>query len=212
MLQVAFMQVLTRSVVAQGTNVLPDRRKKTKRHIDNYIVIYDNVVVMSERSNRLRDFVRLTSLVRRLFHRLAAVWTELHQDLGVSASMRAVMESLMDGDRTVPDVAREKDVSRQHIQTVVNQLGELGLTRSIPNPSHQKSALISLTESGRTVLKTIFERERDLLPLITREFQEVDLHATADALQHLLDYFERTDRSPLVTRTSKLPQRKERSK
>lgn len=154
----------------------------------------------------------MTSLVRRLFHRLAAVWTELHQDLGVSASMRAVMEALNDADRTVPDVAREKDVSRQHIQTVVNQLGELGLVRSIPNPTHQKSDLISLTDSGRTLLTTIFDREQDLLPLITREVKDVDFHATADAIQHLLDYFEGADCAQLVTRASKLSQRKGGSK
>lgn len=167
---------------------------------------------MSEHSHTQQDFVRLTSLVRRLFHRLAAVWTDLHQDLGVSASMRAVMEAIKDGDRTVPDVAGEKEVSRQHIQTVVNQLGELGLVRSIPNPSHQKSALISLTESGRTLLTTIFDREQELLPLITREVQGVDLHAAADALQHLLDYFESAECSQLVMRASKLTQRKEGSK
>ena len=62
-----------------------------------------------------RDLEALIHLIRLAFNRLRARADALHADLGVSAGMRAVLESLAEsGAQTVPDMARTKSVSRQH--------------------------------------------------------------------------------------------------
>ena len=92
------------------------------------------------------DLYRVIVQVRRLFHRLAEVADEAHRDLGVTASQRAVLETLSnDGPQTVPQIARRKAVTRQHIQILVNGLVERGHVALADNPAHQRSSLAALT-------------------------------------------------------------------
>jgi hypothetical protein len=66
---------------------------------------------------------KITMEVRHLFQVLKALADSVHKDAGLTASTRAVMESLADRPRTVPDIARSKSVTRQHIQLLVDELG-----------------------------------------------------------------------------------------
>ncbi len=66
----------------------------------------------------------------------------------LQASQRAVLEFLSQQQaQIVPQIAREISVSRQHIQTVVNDLLALGLIEAVENPTHKRSSLIQLTNA-----------------------------------------------------------------
>ncbi|MDQ0463246.1 DNA-binding MarR family transcriptional regulator [Caulobacter ginsengisoli] len=111
----------------------------------------------------MNDITSLIDRIPRLFHLLKALGDKLHADLGVTTSMRGVMVSLArDGERTVPELARERPVSRQHIQTVVDALTAAGLAMSRPNPQHRRSVLIVLTAEGRRLFETMQARETEL--------------------------------------------------
>ncbi len=103
--------------------------------------------------------------VRLLFHQLRATSEALHQDRdGLTAGHRGVLESLeREGPQTVPDLARARPVSRQHIQTLVNRLLELELCATRPNPAHRGSPLIELTANGRRRFSAMLQREREAL-------------------------------------------------
>ena len=89
---------------------------------------------------------------RRLFQRLRATGEELHEDSGITPSQRAVLEFLSQHQpQTVPQMARENSVTRQHIQIIVNKLLEDGLVECISNPAHNRSSLIQMTSSGRQI-------------------------------------------------------------
>ena len=63
--------------------------------------------------------------------------------------MRAVMEQLaLGGPQTVPDMARARSVSRQHIQVLVNALVDRGIAENRANPAHRRSVKIALTPAG----------------------------------------------------------------
>ena len=109
------------------------------------------------------DLAPLVNRIPRLYFLLRAVGDALHADLGVTTAMRGVMTSLAAGPRTAPELARQRPVSRQHIQTVVNELMLAGLVRREPNPAHRRSPRIALTDNGRAALKTIAAREAKLL-------------------------------------------------
>jgi DNA-binding MarR family transcriptional regulator len=99
--------------------------------------------------------------VRVCFNRLKTLAEQLHGDIGVNASMRAVMESLsMHGSQSVPDIARRKGVSRQHIQTIMNLLVEAGFAEAFDNPAHLRSPLFDLSAKGRKAFTTVQRRER----------------------------------------------------
>ncbi|HXQ15884.1 MAG TPA: MarR family transcriptional regulator [Caulobacteraceae bacterium] len=111
-----------------------------------------------------------------------------HADLGVNTSMRGVMASLSaNGPKTVPELARERPVTRQHIQTVVNDLEAAGLALAQPNPAHRRSSLIVLTDEGRRVLRLIQQREAELMARTAPAVSHGDLAAA----MRVLDLLER---------------------
>jgi len=121
--------------------------------------------------------------VRRLFHVLAGTAGRAHADLGITASMRAVMETLHErGPRTVPQVAREQDVSRQHIQVVVNGLLDGELVECLDNPDHLRSPIVRLTAAGAKALDAVRRREARLLADLTKKIPGADLKVTLKTL------------------------------
>lgn len=127
---------------------------------------------------------------RKLFHALAQASSELNQESGITASMRAVMETLSpSAEMTVPDIAREKKVTRQHIQQIVNELLARSLVESLENPAHKRSPLIRLTQAGVDQFGFIIAREQKLLGTLGSEFDHQQLTVTADTLQSLREYF-----------------------
>ena len=146
---------------------------------------------MASHADIASDFVRATTAVRRLFHRLATEWNGLHRDIGVSARMRAILEYLnKHGPVAVPGIAREKEVSRQHVQVIVNELLEAGLVQRRTNPAHASSYLIAITPKGRRVFDRLKQRETDLVPLLSRSLKHLPLGETADALEALIAFFD----------------------
>src|SRR5262245_37627217 len=112
---------------------------------------------------RATDVEKIAREVRHLFQVLRALADVLHKDTGLNASTRAVMEALAEGPRTVPDVARAKSVTRQHIQVLVDELVKSELIELRPNPAHLRSPLVALTRKGEAVFATVRKREAPLL-------------------------------------------------
>jgi DNA-binding MarR family transcriptional regulator len=121
--------------------------------------------------------------VRTCFNQLKALTEQLHEDLGVSPSMRAVMEALAArGQQTVPDIAKGKRVSRQHIQTIMNSLQAEGLVDPFDNPAHRRSPRFDLTSKGRRVFAKIEEREKEPLRRLALASSSESLEEVQDAL------------------------------
>src|SRR6266508_5054382 len=106
------------------------------------------------------DIAELLDEVRLLFHQAAEVAEELHAGEPITVSMRAVLELLRrDGPATVPEMARRRHVSRQHVQNLVNALHAQGLVGEEHNPAHQRSPLQTLTPDGARMIRRITDRE-----------------------------------------------------
>jgi len=107
---------------------------------------------------------RLFNESRLLFHTLKQ-WAEtLHQGLEVSVAMRGVLELiLLEGPASVPDIARARGVSRQHIQQQVDVLQARDFVRREDNPAHRRSPLIALTDTGRALVQGMRADELDAL-------------------------------------------------
>lgn len=128
----------------------------------------------------------LSRAIRRCFHLMGHVGDELHRHFGITASMRAVMESLYEGGpQTVPQVARSKSVTRQHIQALVDQLLEAGLVLAAPNPDHKRSPLIELTGKGHAAFEDMQKREHALLTQLMAALPERDLMIAVETIRKL---------------------------
>ena len=134
------------------------------------------------------DLTPIVGRIPRLHALLKALGDEIHTDIGITAGMRAVMASLAAGSgRTVPALARERAVSRQHMQSVINELLAAGLAASVGNPSHRRSPLLVLTDEGLRRLRMVEAREADYLARIAPAVSHLDLAAAA----RLFDQLER---------------------
>ncbi len=128
----------------------------------------------------------LTAAVRAVFNRLKALGDDLHGDLEVTAAMRAVMETLSaEGAMTVPQIARIKGVTRQHIQLLTDALAEAGLATVKENPAHRRSSLIALTDKGKRTFAKMRAREVPVVANIANEFDAQDLERATALLTRL---------------------------
>lgn len=87
------------------------------------------------------------------------------------------------GPQTMPQMARARMVSRQHIQSLVNRLVEKGHVEFIANPAHKRSKLVRLTTRGKALADAMGEREARVLRALEVEIPDRDLRAATRALQ-----------------------------
>jgi DNA-binding MarR family transcriptional regulator len=121
-----------------------------------------------------------------LFHLLRALAEKLHQQGELTAGRRGILQELDRlGPQTVPQMARARPVSRQHIQAEVNQLEAEGLVELIDNIAHKRSRLVRLTPKGKTLLEAMDQREAEFFATLDLAIPEEALRSTAGVLQSL---------------------------
>ena len=145
-------------------------------------------------NSQVKKLSSVISDIRLSFNLLRARADVMHQDLGVNASMRAVMESLAGGgEQTVPDIARSRGVSRQHIQVIVNSLTRANMVDARKNLDDKRTFLVSLTNHGKTVFDEIQKREVVELKRLSAAFSTDELKVTQISLRNLIDMLKETE-------------------
>ena len=151
-------------------------------------------------TGQVKALYPLTVAVQSLFHKMGAAVTALHKDTGISGGMRAVLESLTNrGPQTVPQMARVRPVSRQHIQGLVNDLLDLGLVEYTDNPAHRRSKLVRTTELGGQTYTSLRQRESEAFAHLPLEIVPDDLVAANRVLSKLVDAFQGTEWHAIAT-------------
>ena len=103
----------------------------------------------------------------------------------VTMPMRAVLERLGDGPRTVPQVARSLWLPRQVVQRLADTAAELGFVRFTANPAHRRSKLAELTDRGREVFAEIHDRELADLRELADRLDPADIAAAVRVISAL---------------------------
>ncbi len=137
-------------------------------------------------ARKLESFSTVIKAVRTCSHQAKAVTDEMHGNLGVTGAMRSTLESLIEGGaQTVPQVARSKGVSRQHIQTVVDALLAAGLVKLQNNPAHKRSSLVSPSAAGKRAFKKIRKREDRLMERLSGKYKLAPLQQALETLERI---------------------------
>ena len=112
------------------------------------------------KTTALEDLHSLANSVRRTYNVMRHTADQLHEETGITAPKRTLLMDLRRyGPQTVPALAASRFISRQIIQTQVNELKKEGLVSSEPNPEHKRSMLIKLTGVGDGLLDEMIARE-----------------------------------------------------
>jgi DNA-binding MarR family transcriptional regulator len=130
-----------------------------------------------------------------LFHRLRAVVEEVHGQGEMTAGKRGILKDLARfGPQTVPQMARARPVSRQHIQLLVNTLEADGYVQWSENPAHKRSLLVHLTPEGEAFFQMMRQQEAEHLSALEIDIEEQDLETTVSVLRSLRKLLTREQR------------------
>ncbi|HUV22761.1 MAG TPA: MarR family winged helix-turn-helix transcriptional regulator [Gammaproteobacteria bacterium] len=127
-------------------------------------------------------------LIRRLFRALSQKSNESLEEFGIAVADRAVMEFLYpDKMLSVPEIAEQYKVSRQHIQTTVNSLLDAGFVATRDNPRHKRSPLIMLNSKGRELFGEILSKDEEIIEVLFSRISKSSIQVTQQTLQSLLN-------------------------
>jgi len=118
--------------------------------------------------------------------RAATVVEQLHRRPELTGACRGVLRDLARlGPHTVPQLARRRDCSRQHVQVLVKRLVADGMAELVDNPDHRRSPLVRLTPSGKDTLETMWRREAELIDELPAALAIEELEAACRVLRQL---------------------------
>lgn len=133
----------------------------------------------------------LTMMAALLYFRMRKAAEEMLGEGAQSSGRRSLLKSLVKGQpQTVPQMARLRAVSRQHIQKLVNGLLADGLVELADNPSHKRSKLVRITDAGRNAAEETARREAEILPRLARGIALEDIRTATRVLEQLKAAFE----------------------
>ena len=126
-----------------------------------------------------------------LFHCVRWVAEQIYGEDGRSTTRRGILRGLARyGPRTVPQLARSRSVTRQHIQEVVGRLVADGLVELVVNPSHARSRLVRITPRGTAFVARTDDVDARVLVAIGGELKTPTLALTARTLRAVREAFE----------------------
>ncbi|MGW1892458.1 MarR family winged helix-turn-helix transcriptional regulator [Streptomyces sp. NPDC002004] len=134
------------------------------------------------------------ALVGPLYRRVQRKVEQAAPIEGLSVGVRAVLVLLLEhGPMTVPQMGRAQALSRQFVQRMVNDAATQLLVEITPNPAHQRSSLIRLTDNGRAAITAATIREHALLRQVGGDLTDADLTACVRVLTQMLALFDNVD-------------------
>jgi len=132
---------------------------------------------------RLEQMHVLANSVRRTYNSLRHTTDQIHAETGISAPKRTLLMDLYrEGPVTVPALAASRFISRQIIQTQINDLKKEKLVEAKPNREHQRSKLITLTAKGQKTVQAMIDAENAFIQRIGWLPEEKELGACIQVL------------------------------
>ena len=109
--------------------------------------------------------------------RVSRDWSGLSaDDSAMTGAERDVLDFLVfEGAATVPQIARNRGVSRQHIQKRADALVEKGLAEFVENPAHKTSRLLEASIKGERAHATASRGEAEVLQQLSGKINPKDI-------------------------------------
>lgn len=96
-----------------------------------------------------KAFAALIFEIFRTYNRLSVVGDDLSKEFGLTSARWRVLGSTNREPKTVSAIARERGLSRQTVQQIVNSLIKDGFAELRDNASHKSAKLVAPTRLGR---------------------------------------------------------------
>lgn len=134
-----------------------------------------------------RRLAEVYLVVGPLYRRVLRAVEEDSAATGIDAGQRAVLDMLRrHGPMTVPQIARDQELTRQFVQRMVNAAADNMLVETVMNPAHRRSVLIRLTDAGQAAIAGVVEREHHQLRQASAGLAAEQIDTTLTVLRRML--------------------------
>ena len=130
-------------------------------------------------------FTDLIQQVFRLNGQLIAHGDETARDENLTSARWQILGALAAGPRTVAQLARDMEISRQGLRGTVCWLVDAGLAEMVDNPNHRRAKLVRLTEAGEGARRRLRPRQIAWATAIVEEFSRDDLQHALSVLKQM---------------------------
>lgn len=139
---------------------------------------YDN-------KGRTPEGIALTELILTIFRangRLLRAGDAFGKDLNLTAARWQVMGAVDHNAKTVAQIAREFELTRQGVLWVVQALVKDGLLELTDNPDHRRAKLVRFTPRGREVYDEMDRRQKQWVNRVGGNFPAERINDTIDLI------------------------------
>jgi DNA-binding MarR family transcriptional regulator len=124
---------------------------------------------------------------------LLAAGDRLAGPAGLTSARWQVLGVIDHAPATVAQVARTMGLTRQTVRQTADALVRDKLVELVDNPAHRRARLMTLTDTGRTALRYVEERQAGWANAIAERLPLSDLRACLGVLRDLGDLLEEPD-------------------
>lgn len=166
------------------------------RRVDNRSVIIGGMDTPLRPDELAGQLARVYTAIGPVYRKVARIVENDEPVNRMSVGVRAVLDQLSrEGERTVPQIARSQELSRQFIQRMVNDAHAAGFIELLDNPSHRRSRLVRLTREGRAAIEAVLAREYELMGHVGGDLTAAEIDATVRVLYHMKEALDEIDRA-----------------
>lgn len=130
----------------------------------------------------------MTELILSIFRihgRLFLAGDRLTRGTGLTSSRWQVLGAIANGPRTVAQIARHFESTRQGALFLVNALLKEGFVELIDNPEHKRAKLVRFTESGRAAFDEVSRRQEKWVNAFADHFDVDEVQRATNLLDRV---------------------------
>jgi DNA-binding MarR family transcriptional regulator len=132
-------------------------------------------------------FKQLQRRISRTNNRLLRAGDALMKDLGLTTARWLVLDLVANGPKTVAQIARHYEQTRQGFLWVVESMARIGQVELHPNPDDRRAKLVRCTAEGLKVYQAAIKRQNAWAESIARGFSIAELVHLAEFLDEIGD-------------------------
>jgi DNA-binding MarR family transcriptional regulator len=121
----------------------------------------------------------------RTYSRLNSAGDDIARGFGLSAARWRVLGSACESPKTVSAIARERGLTRQSVQQIVNSLLEERLAKLIENKDHKSAKLVAPTPVGKRAILDLNRQATGWMNGIADAVSAKDLETATRVLERL---------------------------
>mgnify|MGYP001415316679 CR=1 FL=1 len=127
--------------------------------------------------------LELSVAVIELYFRLEAATQAIAGFASAGGEWGCLRMLALEGEQTVPEMARSRPVSRQHCQNIINALHQQGLVEFLENPRHRTSHLVAITKKGRARYQAMTDQFLAAEERFAPHFEAEEVKSATDVLR-----------------------------